>query len=137
MVPAAVLKERFPQRIMERTDRGVTHGDTYRHAVRQFRVGTDIPVELTVPLNTLTCPGTVVRPRETLQRKGRAMVCPVHHVLCGVHPPFLHPEEVGTVLVMTRIDIHGTIVYHRGRVTGTPRLYERILSLTAESPCCQ
>lgn len=62
MVPAAVLKERFPQRIMERTDRGVTHSDTYRHAVRQFRVGTDIPVELSVPLNTLTCPGTVVRP---------------------------------------------------------------------------
>ena len=55
------------------------------------------------------------------------MVCPVNHILCGIHAPLLHPEEVGAVFIMACIHVHRTVVYHRSWVTGTPGLYERIL----------
>ena len=55
------------------------------------------------------------------------MILPVHHVLRGVDAPLLHPEKVGIILVMSRIDIHRTIVYHRCRITGKPGLYKRVL----------
>ena len=58
------------------------------------------------------------------------MILPVDHILGGVDTPLLHPEEVGIILIMTRIDIHGTIVYHGCRVTGKPRLHKGVLRQT-------
>ena len=58
------------------------------------------------------------------------MVLPVHHILRGINAPLLHPEEVGMILVMTRVYIHRTVMHHWCGVTGKPRLHERILCQT-------
>ena len=53
VVPLAVFIERFPDGIAEGTCRRVADCHADGHATRQFGVGTDIPVELTVALNGL------------------------------------------------------------------------------------
>ena len=58
------------------------------------------------------------------------MVLPVYHILSGIDTPLLHPEEVGMILVMTGIDIHGAIVHHWCGVTGKPCLHEGVLCQT-------
>ena len=98
-------------------------------------MGADVPEEFAVALNTLRSPRTVVGPGKAFQSQWRPVVLPVHHVLCGIYAPFLHPEEVGIVFVVTRIDVHCPVVYHRSRVTGTPGLHKRILCHAAQRHC--
>ena len=129
MVPRTILKERLTDSILERSCRRIAHSHTDGHSPRQLRVGTDIPVELTITLDGLRGPGPIVGPRETLQGQGRTMVLPVHHILRRIDTPLLHPEEVSTIFVMASINIHSSVMYHWCRVAGAPSLHEGILCL--------
>ena len=129
MVPRTVLKQRFSNGITERTCRTVANGYTDGHTVRNPGVGTDIPIKLSVPLHALACPCSVVGPREILKCQRRSVVSPVHHVLRTIDAPFLHPEEVGIVFIMTSVNVHGTVMNHRSRVRGKPSLNKRILGM--------
>ena len=55
------------------------------------------------------------------------MVLPVYHILGGIDTPFLHPEEIGIVLIVTGIDVHRTVINQRSRVAGKPCLNKRVL----------
>ena len=70
MVPRAILEQRFTNSITERACRRIAHSHTNSHTLRNLRVGADVPVELTVTFDGLSCPGTVISPRETLQSQG-------------------------------------------------------------------
>ena len=85
--------------------RRICHSYADSHSARQFRVRTDIPVILTITFNGLCCPGTVVCPGKRTEIERRTMVCPVHHILGGIHTPFVHPEEVSLIFIMTGIYI--------------------------------
>ena len=67
MVPRAVLKQGLANGVAERSRRRVADSHTDGHSLRQPGMGTDVPVELTIALDTLRSPGTVVSPREALQ----------------------------------------------------------------------
>ena len=105
IVPISIIEKRFAQRILERTGRRISHSYADSHSARQFRVRTDIPVILTITFDGLCCPGTVVCPRKRTEVERRTMVCPIHHILGGIHTPFVHPEEVSLIFVMTGIYI--------------------------------
>ena len=105
IVPTSIIEKRFAQRILERTGRRISHSYADSHSARQFRVRTDIPVILTITFDGLCCPGTVVCPRKRTEVERRTMVCPVHHILGGIHTPFVHPEEVSLIFIMTGIYI--------------------------------
>ena len=127
VIPAAVVEERFAEGIAERPCGRVGHGHADGHAVGQLGVGTDVPIELAVALNALGCPGTVVGPAEAVETEQRAVVGPVHHVAAGIGTPFVHPEEIGIVLVVSRIDVNLVAMHHRGGVAGKPCLHHRVL----------
>ena len=127
IIPAAVVEERLAQGILERPGGRVGHGHADSHAIGQLGVGADVPIELAIALDALRGPGTVVGPAETGQTEQRPMVSPVHHVTAGIDTPFVHPEEVCMVFVMTGIDIHSVAIDHRCRVTGKPRLHKGVL----------
>ena len=105
IVPTSIIEKRFAQRILERTGRRICHSYADSHSARQFRVRTDIPVILTITFDSLCCPGTVVCPGKRTEVERRTMVCPVHHILGGIHTPFVHPEEVSLIFIMTGIYI--------------------------------
>ena len=105
IVPTSIIEKRFSQRILERTGRRISHSYADSHSARQFRVRTDIPVILTITFDSLCCPGTVVCPGKRTEVERRTMVCPVHHILGGIHTPFVHPEEVSLIFIMTGIYI--------------------------------
>ena len=133
MIPAAVLVEGLADGVTEGASGRISHSHTDGHAARETGMGTDVPVELAVALDALAGPGTVVSPAETFQREGASVVGPVHHVGRTIHTPLLHPEEVGIVLIMTRIDIDAVAVHHRSRVARKPGLHKRILCRCLQS----
>ena len=127
VVPRAVLEERFPQRVAEGPRGRVGHGHADGHASGQLRVGADVPEELAVALDALRRPGAVVGPGERFECQRRAVVAPVHHVGGGVDAPLLHPEEVGTVFVVTGVDVEAVAHHQRRRVAGEARLHKGVL----------
>ena len=133
VIPRAIFIQWFADGVAEGSCRTVCHSHTDGHAARETGMGTDVPVELAVALDALAGPGTVVSPAETFQREGASVVGPVHHVGRTIHTPLLHPEEVGIVLIMTRIDIDAVAVHHRSRVARKPGLHKRILCRCLQS----
>ena len=127
VVPRAILIQWFADGIAERTRRTVCHSHTDSHTAREARMSTDVPVKLAVALDALACPGAVVCPAEAFQCQRTSVVGPVHHVGRTIHAPLLHPEEVGIVFIMTRIDIDSVAMHHRSRVASKPGLYKWIL----------
>ncbi len=105
VIPLTIIKERFAECILERTRRRIAHGNTDGDTTTQLGVGADIPVVFTIALDGLCRPGTVIRPRKRTQVERRTMVCPVHHILGGIHTPFVHPKEVSLIFIMTGIYI--------------------------------
>ena len=132
MVPRAILEEGLAQGIPEGTSGRIADRYADGHTLRYRAMGADIPIELAVALDGLTGPGTVIGPREALEGQGRAMILPVDHIRCGIDAPLLHPEEIGIILVVAGIDIHATIVNHRGRVAGEPSLHKGILCMGSQ-----
>ena len=133
MVPRTVFEEGFSDGILERTGWRVAYSHADGHTVGNLAMGTDIPIELSVAFYCLCCPGTVIGPRETLQSQGRAVVGPVYHIHSRIDTPLLHPEEIGSVLVVAGIDIHATVMNHRCRVAGKPSLYKGVLCFGSQS----
>ena len=70
VIPRAILIERLADGITEGACRRVADSNANGHALRQATVGTDIPVELTVALDGLRSPRTVVGPGEALEGQG-------------------------------------------------------------------
>ena len=105
IVPTSIIEKRFAQRILERTGRRISHSYADSHSTRQFRVRTDVPVILTITFDGLCSPGTVVCPGKRTEVERRTMVGPVYHISSGIHTPFVHPEEVSLIFIMTGIDI--------------------------------
>ena len=62
MIPRAVLEQRFSNGITEGARGRITHCHTDGHTSGQAGMGTDIPIELTVALNCLRGPGTIICP---------------------------------------------------------------------------
>ena len=111
---------------------------------RDYGVGAlqaDIPIEFAMTFYALRSPRTVIRPFKRLYGKRRTMVSPVDHILRRVYPPFLHPEKISFVLIMSCIHIKSAIVYHRSRICRITGLHNRILcqqhGRNQSSQCCQ
>ena len=134
VVPRAIFIERLADGITEGSGGCVAHSYTDGHAAADLGVGTDIPIVLTIALYGLRGPGTVVGPREGGEAEGCAVVGPVDHVGTAVDAPFIHPEEVGTVLIMAGIYINAVTTDQGSRVGGEPCLHYRIATVL-EADC--
>ena len=60
------------------------------------------------------------------------MVGPVYHVGSREQTPFVHPEEISLVLVVTGEDIQTVAAHHRSRVGAEASLNDRVLSAASE-----
>ena len=105
IVPTSIIEKRLSQRILERTGRRISHSYADSHSARQFRVRTDVPVILTISFDGLCSPSSVVCPGKRAEVERRTMVSPVHHILGRINTPFVHPEEISLIFIMTGIDI--------------------------------
>ena len=132
VIPLTIIKERFAECILERTCRRIAHGNTDGDTTTQLGVGADIPVIFAISLDGLCRPGTVIRPGEGREVERRAMVGPVHHIFGRIDTPFVHPEEISPILIVSGIDIEGIPIHHRCRVGRQLGLYDRILRIH----CC-
>ena len=113
----------------EHCEVGVRVRHTDSHRVCQLGMQTHIPIEFPVAFDTLRCPGTIVRPVERLDGKRRTVIGPVHHIFSRIDAPLLHPEKIGMVLIVSRVNIQGAIVHHRCRIRSIASLHNRILRL--------
>lgn len=48
--------------------------------------------------------------------KRRTVIGPVHHIFSRIDAPLPHPEKIGMVLIVSRVNIQGAIVHHRCRI---------------------
>ena len=94
----------------------------------------NIPVVALPFLHALTCPaGSFSSPSECGAWHGNAMICPIHHIHRGIHPPPLHVVEVVHarhihVLVAIHIQTVITFEHSRCRVSSVAMRHDRILS---------
>ena len=127
VVPTSVFKKGFADSVLETLCGIVGYSHAYCHSARNLRMGADVPIELAVAVDGLRSPRAVVCPRECLQSQGRTVVGVVDHIGGGINAPFLHPKEIGVVLVVTRVNVERVVVHHRRGVGCKPSLNHRVL----------
>ena len=134
VIPTAITK-RFPNCIFKRTSRTITNSHPNSHRIGQLGMKANIPIELSITFYTLRSPSPIICPFKRFNRKRGSVVSPIHHIGSRINPPFLHPEKVGTIFIMSGINIKSTIMYHRSRIGRIARLYYRVLCCKRTQDC--
>ena len=81
-----------------------------------------VEIELSIALYDLRSPCSIVSPFEMEEAQGAAMVLPVDHVVGGEESPFVHPEEVGSIFIVTCEDVKAVAMHYWCGVGGEARL---------------
>ena len=117
IIPVALIYKRLAD-IDKGTRGAVGNADSYCHSA-VLLVYRAVHIELSVPLNDLRRPRSVLRPSYIILRENDAVVCPVDHVLGRVAAPLKHGIEAVNklILIVSGVQVEGVTHYERRGVS--------------------
>jgi len=125
--------ERLSQSVLEGADRGVRHGHADSTSAAVFRHDGNVHIELSVTLDTLSCPGGILAgPLKGRLRQYSAVVSPVLHIRGREALPVGHDVVLSAVSVVAGVHIEHAVIHKWSRVRGVAGLDERVVR-----PCCR
>ena len=97
-----IRHQRMSQSVLERTVRGITYGYTDGRSGLKPVLRRNIPIELTIPPDTLRRTGIARRPTESARTEHRTVVGPIHHIRSRIQAILPHQVGIpGCVLFVT------------------------------------